>query len=73
MRAPANPRYVACIGAKQSSAGSETYVSLGCTTGLLRTCNALRIASLPVLRNDGSGRFAVTSTRPEVLLCHRQT
>ncbi|MDR0935384.1 MAG: hypothetical protein LBM98_01735 [Oscillospiraceae bacterium] len=27
---------------------------------MLRTCNALRIAGLPVLRNDGGGRFADT-------------
>ncbi|MDR0935443.1 MAG: hypothetical protein LBM98_02035 [Oscillospiraceae bacterium] len=27
---------------------------------MLRTCNALRIASLPVLRNDGGGRSADT-------------
>ncbi|MDR0935091.1 MAG: hypothetical protein LBM98_00245 [Oscillospiraceae bacterium] len=27
---------------------------------MLRTCNVLRIASLPVLRNDGGGRFADT-------------
>ncbi|MDR0936930.1 MAG: hypothetical protein LBM98_09635 [Oscillospiraceae bacterium] len=51
-------RYVGRIGARQSSAGSVTYVSLVCTTGLLRTCNVLRIASVPVLRNDGGGRFA---------------
>ncbi|MDR0937419.1 MAG: hypothetical protein LBM98_12155 [Oscillospiraceae bacterium] len=53
-------RYVQRIGTKQSSAGSVTYVSLVRTTGLLRTCNVLRIASLPVLRNDGGGRFADT-------------
>ncbi|MDR0935913.1 MAG: hypothetical protein LBM98_04440 [Oscillospiraceae bacterium] len=51
-------RYVECIGAKQSSAGSRRYVSLAFTTGLLRTCNALRISRLPVLRNDG-GRAAM--------------
>ncbi|MDR0936040.1 MAG: hypothetical protein LBM98_05085 [Oscillospiraceae bacterium] len=45
-------RYVTSIAAKQSSAGSVTYVSVAYTTGLLRTCNALRIASPPVLRND---------------------
>ncbi|MDR0937242.1 MAG: hypothetical protein LBM98_11235 [Oscillospiraceae bacterium] len=44
--------------ARQSSAGSVTYVSVVCTTGLLRTCNALRIASLPVLRNDGLFSFS---------------
>ncbi|MDR0935583.1 MAG: hypothetical protein LBM98_02750 [Oscillospiraceae bacterium] len=27
---------------------------------MLRTCNTVRIASLPVLRNDGGGRFAIT-------------
>ncbi|MDR0935218.1 MAG: hypothetical protein LBM98_00885 [Oscillospiraceae bacterium] len=27
---------------------------------MLRTCNRVRIASLPVLRNDGGGRFADT-------------
>ncbi|MDR0936156.1 MAG: hypothetical protein LBM98_05675, partial [Oscillospiraceae bacterium] len=48
-------RYVGRIGARQSSAGSVTYVSADCGTGLLRTCNALRIAGLPVLRNDGAG------------------
>ncbi|MDR0936077.1 MAG: hypothetical protein LBM98_05270 [Oscillospiraceae bacterium] len=53
-------RYVGSIAAKQSSAGGVTYVSAACTTGLLRTCNTLRIASLPVLRNDGGGRFADT-------------
>ncbi|MDR0937606.1 MAG: hypothetical protein LBM98_13100 [Oscillospiraceae bacterium] len=25
---------------------------------MLRTCNALRIASVPVLRNDGGGRVS---------------
>ncbi|MDR0936242.1 MAG: hypothetical protein LBM98_06140 [Oscillospiraceae bacterium] len=38
--------------ARQSSAGSKRYISLAFTTGLLRTCNALRIASVAVLRND---------------------
>ncbi|MDR0936698.1 MAG: hypothetical protein LBM98_08465 [Oscillospiraceae bacterium] len=46
------------IGAKQSSAAVRRYVSLAFTTGLLRTCNRVRIASVPVLRNDGGGRFA---------------
>ncbi|MDR0936449.1 MAG: hypothetical protein LBM98_07220 [Oscillospiraceae bacterium] len=27
---------------------------------MLRTCNRVRIASVPVLRNDGGGRFADT-------------
>ncbi|MDR0935971.1 MAG: hypothetical protein LBM98_04735 [Oscillospiraceae bacterium] len=45
-------RYVALKPARQSSAGSVTYVSVAYTTGLLRTCNALRIASFPALRND---------------------
>ncbi|MDR0937132.1 MAG: hypothetical protein LBM98_10665, partial [Oscillospiraceae bacterium] len=49
-------RYVGRIGARQSSAGSVTYVSADCGTGLLRTCNALRIAGLPVLRKDGQGK-----------------
>ncbi|MDR0937587.1 MAG: hypothetical protein LBM98_13005 [Oscillospiraceae bacterium] len=53
-------RYVGRIAAKQSSAGSVTYVSFAITTGLLRTCNTLRISGVPVLRNDGGGRFAVT-------------
>ncbi|MDR0936705.1 MAG: hypothetical protein LBM98_08500 [Oscillospiraceae bacterium] len=48
-------RYVGLKPARQSSAGSVTYVSGVPTTGLLRTCNTLRIASLPVLRNDGQG------------------
>ncbi|MDR0937703.1 MAG: hypothetical protein LBM98_13605 [Oscillospiraceae bacterium] len=52
-------RYVGRIGARQSSAGSVTYVSAVCCTGLLRTCNALRIAGLPVLRNDGGRSLAV--------------
>ncbi|MDR0937578.1 MAG: hypothetical protein LBM98_12955 [Oscillospiraceae bacterium] len=37
------------------SAGSVTYVCCPPGTGLLRTCNTLRIASLPVLRKDGQG------------------
>ncbi|MDR0936607.1 MAG: hypothetical protein LBM98_08010 [Oscillospiraceae bacterium] len=45
-------RYVGMKPARQSSAGSVTYVSVALTTGLLRTCNALRIAGVPVLRND---------------------
>ncbi|MDR0935955.1 MAG: hypothetical protein LBM98_04655 [Oscillospiraceae bacterium] len=53
-------RYVGRIGARQSSAGSVTYVSADCGTGLLRTCNILRIAGVPVLRNDGGGGFADT-------------
>ncbi|MDR0936617.1 MAG: hypothetical protein LBM98_08060 [Oscillospiraceae bacterium] len=52
MRAAERSRYVGLKPARQSSAGGVTYVSLVCTTGLLRTCNALRIASVPVLRND---------------------
>ncbi|MDR0936826.1 MAG: hypothetical protein LBM98_09115 [Oscillospiraceae bacterium] len=32
-----SPRYVTSIAAKQSSAGSVTYVSVAFTTGLLRT------------------------------------
>ncbi|MDR0937220.1 MAG: hypothetical protein LBM98_11110 [Oscillospiraceae bacterium] len=49
-------RYVLRIGAKQSSAAVRRYVSLACTTGLLRTCNIVRISRLPVLRNDGRGK-----------------
>ncbi|MDR0937573.1 MAG: hypothetical protein LBM98_12930 [Oscillospiraceae bacterium] len=48
-------RYVGRLGARQSSAGSVTYVSCPPGTGLLRTCNALRIAGVAVLRNDGAG------------------
>ncbi|MDR0935184.1 MAG: hypothetical protein LBM98_00710 [Oscillospiraceae bacterium] len=48
-------RYVGRLGARQSSAGSVTYVCFAPGTGLLRTCNTLRIASLPVLRNVGQG------------------
>ncbi|MDR0936688.1 MAG: hypothetical protein LBM98_08415 [Oscillospiraceae bacterium] len=48
-------RYVGRIGARQSSAGSVTYVCFAPGTGLLRTCNTVRIAGLPVLRNDGRG------------------
>ncbi|MDR0935141.1 MAG: hypothetical protein LBM98_00495 [Oscillospiraceae bacterium] len=47
-------RYVGRIGARQSSAGSVTYVSADCGTGLLRACNVLRIAGVPALRNDGA-------------------
>ncbi|MDR0936229.1 MAG: hypothetical protein LBM98_06075 [Oscillospiraceae bacterium] len=46
-------RYVGRLGARQSSAGGITYVCYAPGTGLLRTCNALRIAGVPVLRNDG--------------------
>ncbi|MDR0936377.1 MAG: hypothetical protein LBM98_06860 [Oscillospiraceae bacterium] len=46
-------RYAERIAAKQSSAGRNRYVSLAYTTGLLCTCNTVRIAGLPVLRNDG--------------------
>ncbi|MDR0935549.1 MAG: hypothetical protein LBM98_02570 [Oscillospiraceae bacterium] len=48
-------RYVALRPARQSSAGSVTYVYYAPGTGLLRTCNVLRIAGVPVLRNDGAG------------------
>ncbi|MDR0936507.1 MAG: hypothetical protein LBM98_07510 [Oscillospiraceae bacterium] len=65
-------RYVGCIGARQSSAGSVTYGCFASGTGLLRTCNVLRIAGLPVLRNDGGGtgndrggRFAYTRKQRE--------
>ncbi|MDR0937215.1 MAG: hypothetical protein LBM98_11085 [Oscillospiraceae bacterium] len=36
-------RYAERIGAKQSSAGSVTYVSADCGTGLLRTYTALYV------------------------------
>ncbi|MDR0937068.1 MAG: hypothetical protein LBM98_10345 [Oscillospiraceae bacterium] len=51
-------RYVPLRPARQSSAGSVTYVCFPPGTGLLRTCNVLRIAHLPVLRNDGRGKPA---------------
>ncbi|MDR0937500.1 MAG: hypothetical protein LBM98_12565 [Oscillospiraceae bacterium] len=51
-------RYVPLISAKQSSAAVRRYVCYAPGTGLLRTCNTVRIVGLPVLRNDGSGRFA---------------
>ncbi|MDR0936139.1 MAG: hypothetical protein LBM98_05590 [Oscillospiraceae bacterium] len=53
-------RYVGMRPARQSSAAVRRYVCFPPGTGLLRTCNVLRIASVPVLRNDGGGRFAVT-------------
>ncbi|MDR0935052.1 MAG: hypothetical protein LBM98_00035 [Oscillospiraceae bacterium] len=56
-------RYVQCIGTKQSSAGSVTYVCFPPGTGLLRTCNVLRIAGLPVLRNDGAPQGAPRAGR----------
>ncbi|MDR0935764.1 MAG: hypothetical protein LBM98_03675 [Oscillospiraceae bacterium] len=49
-------RYVPLRPARQSSAGSITYVCFAPGTGLLRTCNIVRIASLPVLRKDGARR-----------------
>ncbi|MDR0935755.1 MAG: hypothetical protein LBM98_03625 [Oscillospiraceae bacterium] len=49
-------RYVGRLGARQSSAGSVTYVCCPPGTGLLRTCNIVRIAGLPVLRKDGALR-----------------
>ncbi|MDR0937413.1 MAG: hypothetical protein LBM98_12120 [Oscillospiraceae bacterium] len=52
MRAAVSSRYAELKPARQSSAGGVTYVSAACTTGLLRTCNVLRIAGLAVLRND---------------------
>ncbi|MDR0937043.1 MAG: hypothetical protein LBM98_10220 [Oscillospiraceae bacterium] len=55
-------RYVERIGARQSSAGGITYVCFAPGTGLLRTCNALRIAGLPVLRNDGAPGRRTTRT-----------
>ncbi|MDR0936910.1 MAG: hypothetical protein LBM98_09535 [Oscillospiraceae bacterium] len=48
-------RYVGRTGARQSSAGGVTYVCSSPGTGLLRTCNLVRISSLAVLRNDGQG------------------
>ncbi|MDR0937198.1 MAG: hypothetical protein LBM98_10995 [Oscillospiraceae bacterium] len=48
-------RYVVRLGAKQSSAAVRRYVCCPPGTGLLRTCNVLRIAGLPVLRKDGQG------------------
>ncbi|MDR0937538.1 MAG: hypothetical protein LBM98_12755 [Oscillospiraceae bacterium] len=61
-------RYVLRIGTKQSSAGSVTYVSVVPTTGLLRTCNILRISHLPVLRNDGAGEASLAPTQRTVSL-----
>ncbi|MDR0936907.1 MAG: hypothetical protein LBM98_09520 [Oscillospiraceae bacterium] len=49
-------RYVGRTGARQSSAGSITSVCFARGTGLLRTCNLVRIAGLPVLRKDGAPR-----------------
>ncbi|MDR0935116.1 MAG: hypothetical protein LBM98_00370 [Oscillospiraceae bacterium] len=51
-------RYAGLTPARQSSAGSKRYVSLAVTTGLLRTCNVLRIASVAVLRNDEHYSFS---------------
>ncbi|MDR0936806.1 MAG: hypothetical protein LBM98_09010 [Oscillospiraceae bacterium] len=56
MRAAESPRYVALKPARQSSAGSVTYVCFPPGTGLLRTCNAVRISGVPVLRKDGARR-----------------
>ncbi|MDR0935420.1 MAG: hypothetical protein LBM98_01915 [Oscillospiraceae bacterium] len=66
LRAPPHLRYVGRIGARQSSAGSVTYVCFPPGTGLLRTCNWVRIAHLPVLRNDGllNGYLFNTRTKP---------
>ncbi|MDR0935797.1 MAG: hypothetical protein LBM98_03845 [Oscillospiraceae bacterium] len=58
-------RYVGRLGARQSSAGSVTYVCCPPGTGLLRTCNVLRIAGLPVLRNDGLLNGYLMNTRPK--------
>ncbi|MDR0936679.1 MAG: hypothetical protein LBM98_08370 [Oscillospiraceae bacterium] len=55
-------RYVGLKPARQSSAGSITYVSGAYTTGLLRTCNTLRIASVAVLRNDELCKIPVLNT-----------
>ncbi|MDR0937403.1 MAG: hypothetical protein LBM98_12070 [Oscillospiraceae bacterium] len=43
MRAAVSSRYVGVKPARQSSAGSVTYVSVVCTTGLLRTYTALYV------------------------------
>ncbi|MDR0935734.1 MAG: hypothetical protein LBM98_03520 [Oscillospiraceae bacterium] len=57
MRAQARLRHVQRLGAKQSSAAVRRYVCFPPGTGLLRTCNAVRISGLPVLRNDGGLKF----------------
>ncbi|MDR0936850.1 MAG: hypothetical protein LBM98_09235 [Oscillospiraceae bacterium] len=43
MRAAENSRYVPLKPARQSSAGSVTYVSVALTTGLLRTYTAVYV------------------------------
>ncbi|MDR0935234.1 MAG: hypothetical protein LBM98_00965 [Oscillospiraceae bacterium] len=45
-------RYVPLTPAKQPSAAVRRYVCYPPGTGLLRTCNTVRIAHFPVLRND---------------------
>ncbi|MDR0937609.1 MAG: hypothetical protein LBM98_13115, partial [Oscillospiraceae bacterium] len=44
-----------CFGATQSRAGSVTYFCSAPGSVLLRACNVVRIAGLPVLRKDGQG------------------
>ncbi|MDR0936819.1 MAG: hypothetical protein LBM98_09080 [Oscillospiraceae bacterium] len=56
-------RYVGRLGARQSSAGSVTYVCFAPGTGLLSTCNVLRIVGIPVLRNDGAPSRRTPSKR----------
>ncbi|MDR0935781.1 MAG: hypothetical protein LBM98_03765 [Oscillospiraceae bacterium] len=61
-------RYAGRIGARQSSAASVTYICFPPGTGLLRTCNIVCIAGLPVLRNDGAPSRR-TQGRGEALPC----
>ncbi|MDR0937678.1 MAG: hypothetical protein LBM98_13470 [Oscillospiraceae bacterium] len=56
LRAVERLRYVPVRPARQSSAGSVTYVCCPPGTGLLRACNVLRIASVAALRKDGARR-----------------
>ncbi|MDR0937234.1 MAG: hypothetical protein LBM98_11190 [Oscillospiraceae bacterium] len=49
-------RYAVLKPARQSSAAVRRYVCFSPGTGLLRTCNLVRIAGLPVLRKDGAPR-----------------
>ncbi|MDR0936291.1 MAG: hypothetical protein LBM98_06390 [Oscillospiraceae bacterium] len=48
-------RYVPVKPARQSSAGSVTYVSCPPGTGLLRACNIVRIASAAALAKTAHG------------------
>ncbi|MDR0937479.1 MAG: hypothetical protein LBM98_12460 [Oscillospiraceae bacterium] len=54
-------RYVPVRPARQSSAAVRRYVCFPPGTGLLRTCNALRIAGVAVLRNDELFSFCALS------------